>query len=309
MDIFRIFDALNDVDQMRPAIDAVRETGTAVAEVALCYTGDLSDPAETALHPRLLPAAGRADRRGRRARPGDQGHGRAAAPAARPHAGDGAARALRPAGAPAHPRHRGRPARHPAGRDRRRGGRRGRGRRRRWPAPPASRRCRRWWRRPTTPSGPPGWTCRRSATWSPTGRPCARSTRRSSRGCRRPTGRVYHHEIPGGQLSNLRQQAIALGLGDRFELIEDYVRGGRPDARPPGQGHPRRRRWSATWRCTWWARGSSRRTSRPTPANFDVPDSVIGFLRGELGDPPGGWPEPFRTRALEGRPAEGRRRS
>src|ERR1700709_2494303 len=32
-----------------------------------------------------------------------------------------------------------------------------------------------------------------------------------------PTGRVYHHEIPGGQLSNLRQQAIALGLGDRFE--------------------------------------------------------------------------------------------
>jgi len=37
------------------------------------------------------------------------------------------------------------------------------------------------------------------------------------------------------------------------------------------------------------------------PAKFDVPDSVIGFLSGELGDPPGGWPEPFRTRALEGR--------
>ena len=47
-----------------------------------------------------------------------------------------------------------------------------------------------------------------------------------------------------------------------------------------------------------------RRTSRPTPGKFDVPDSVIGFLRGELGDPPGGWPEPFRTRALEGRPPE-----
>jgi pyruvate carboxylase len=28
---------------------------------------------------------------------------------------------------------------------------------------------------------------------------------------------------------------------------------------------------------------------------------VIGFLSGELGDPPGGWPEPFRTKALEGR--------
>jgi pyruvate carboxylase len=41
------------------------------------------------------------------------------------------------------------------------------------------------------------------------------------------------------------------------------------------------------------------------PGKFDVPDSVIGFLRGELGDPPGGWPEPFRTRALEGRSPEG----
>ncbi|MFD4194216.1 biotin/lipoyl-containing protein, partial [Amycolatopsis thermoflava] len=37
------------------------------------------------------------------------------------------------------------------------------------------------------------------------------------------------------------------------------------------------------------------------PNRYDIPDSVIGFLRGELGDPPGGWPEPFRTKALEGR--------
>ncbi|MBN9180616.1 MAG: pyruvate carboxylase, partial [Microbacterium sp.] len=46
IDIFRIFDALNDVAQMRPAIDAVLQTGTAVAEVAVCYTGDLLNPAE-----------------------------------------------------------------------------------------------------------------------------------------------------------------------------------------------------------------------------------------------------------------------
>ncbi len=37
------------------------------------------------------------------------------------------------------------------------------------------------------------------------------------------------------------------------------------------------------------------------PARYDIPDSVIGFLNGDLGDPPGGWPEPFRTRALAGR--------
>jgi pyruvate carboxylase len=43
------------------------------------------------------------------------------------------------------------------------------------------------------------------------------------------------------------------------------------------------------------------------PQRYDVPDSVIGFLGGELGDPPGGWPEPFRTRALAGRTAPPRR--
>jgi pyruvate carboxylase len=37
------------------------------------------------------------------------------------------------------------------------------------------------------------------------------------------------------------------------------------------------------------------------PGGYDIPDSVIGFLRGELGTPVGGSPEPFRTRALHGR--------
>src|SRR6202000_2625629 len=58
IDIFRIFDALNDVGQMRPAIDAVRATGTAVAEVAVCYTGALSDPSG----PRHTPARSRTGR-------------------------------------------------------------------------------------------------------------------------------------------------------------------------------------------------------------------------------------------------------
>jgi pyruvate carboxylase len=37
------------------------------------------------------------------------------------------------------------------------------------------------------------------------------------------------------------------------------------------------------------------------PERYDIPDSVVGFLSGELGDLPGGWPEPFRTKALKGR--------
>ena len=43
IDLFRIFDALNSVENMRVAIDAVRETGM-LCEAAICYTGDLHDP-------------------------------------------------------------------------------------------------------------------------------------------------------------------------------------------------------------------------------------------------------------------------
>jgi pyruvate carboxylase len=43
MDIFRIFDSLNSIENMRFAMDAVLETG-AVCEPAICYTGDILDP-------------------------------------------------------------------------------------------------------------------------------------------------------------------------------------------------------------------------------------------------------------------------
>jgi pyruvate carboxylase len=33
----------------------------------------------------------------------------------------------------------------------------------------------------------------------------------------------------------------------------------------------------------------------------EIPDSLIGFLRGELGTPAAGWPGPFRAKALRGR--------
>src|SRR3712207_5087544 len=118
-----------------------------------------------------------------------------------------------------------------------------------------------------------------------------------------PTGRVYTHEIPGGQLSNLRQQAIALGLGDSFELIEDcYAAADRmlgrlvkvtPSSKVVGD-----------LALHLVGAGVEPKDFEADPGQFDVPDSVIGFLRGELGDPPGGWPEPFRSRALEGRSAE-----
>ncbi len=115
-----------------------------------------------------------------------------------------------------------------------------------------------------------------------------------------PTGRVYQHEIPGGQLSNLRQQAMALGLGERFEAIEDmYTAADRilgrlvkvtPSSKVVGD-------------LALHLVGSTPIPAdfNENPQNYDIPDSVIGFLSGELGDPPGGWPEPFRTKALQGR--------
>jgi len=45
VDLFRVFDSLNWVPNMRVAIDAVLETGS-LCEAAICYTGDLSDPGE-----------------------------------------------------------------------------------------------------------------------------------------------------------------------------------------------------------------------------------------------------------------------
>jgi pyruvate carboxylase len=115
-----------------------------------------------------------------------------------------------------------------------------------------------------------------------------------------PTGRVYDHEIPGGQLSNLRQQAIALGLGDRFEEIEsmyaaaDHILGRLVKVTPSSKA-------VGDLALHLVARGADPADFAERPQDFDIPESVIGFLSGELGDPPGGWPEPFRTKALAGR--------
>ena len=46
VDLFRVFDSLNWVDNMRVAIDAVRRADK-LCEAAICYSGDLSNPAET----------------------------------------------------------------------------------------------------------------------------------------------------------------------------------------------------------------------------------------------------------------------
>ena len=115
-----------------------------------------------------------------------------------------------------------------------------------------------------------------------------------------PTGRVFRHEIPGGQLSNLRQQAIALGLGDRFELVEDmYAAANQILGRPPKVTPSSKVVGDLALHLV--AVNADPKDFEENPQNYDIPDSVIGFMAGELGDLPGGWPEPFRSKVLKGK--------
>jgi pyruvate carboxylase len=47
IDVFRIFDSLNSTENMALAMDAVRSDTSALCEAAICYTGDILDPART----------------------------------------------------------------------------------------------------------------------------------------------------------------------------------------------------------------------------------------------------------------------
>ncbi|WP_326647751.1 pyruvate carboxylase [Streptomyces sp. NBC_01750] len=302
MDIFRIFDALNDVSQMRPAIDAVRATGTALAEVALCYTADLSDPGESlyTLDYYLRLAEQIVDAGAHVLAIKDM------AGLLRPPAARKLVTALRerfdlPVHLHTHDTAGGQLATLiaaiDAGVDA-------------VDAAVAS--------MAGTTSQPPlsALVAATDHSERETGlslqavgdlEPYWEATRKVyapfESGLASPTGRIYHHEIPGGQLSNLRQQAIALGLGDRFELIEDcYAAADRmlgrlvkvtPSSKVVGD-----------LALHLVGAGVEAADFESDPGKFDVPDSVIGFLRGELGVPPGGWPEPLRTRALHGRPEQ-----
>jgi pyruvate carboxylase len=304
IDIFRIFDALNDVSQMRPAIEAVRATGTAVAEVALCYTADLSDPGERLYTlDYYLRLAEQAVAAGAHVLAIKDMAGLLRPPAARRLVGALRERFELPVHLHTHDTAGGQLATLlaaiDAGVDAVDGAIASMAGTTSQPSLSALVAATDHTERPT------GLDLAAACDLEPYWEAVRKVYAPFESGLTAPTGRVYHHEIPGGQLSNLRQQAIALGLGERFEKIEDYYAAadrmlGRlvkvtPSSKVVGD----------------LALHLVGADVDPTefeadPGRFDVPDSVIGFLRGELGDPPGGWPEPFRARALQGRsPARG----
>ena len=65
---------------------------------------------------------------------------------------------------------------------------------------------------------------RRSARSRSTGKRCARSTAPSRATCARGASEVYLHEMPGGQFTNLKEQARSLGLESRWhEVAQTYA--------------------------------------------------------------------------------------
>ena len=299
VDIFRIFDALNDVDQMKPAIDAVLKTGTAVAEVGLCYTADLLNPDEKLytldyylnladeivaagahiiaikdMAGLLRPAAAAKLVSALRERfdlpvhlhTHDTAGGQLATLMA---AIDAGVDAVDVASAPM------------AGTT----------------SQPSASALIAALEHTERDSGitldsvtamEPYWESVRQV-YSP-----------FESGLPGPTGRVYKHEIPGGQLSNLRQQAIALGLGNQFEKVEDMYAAaneilGRPTKVTPSS------KVVGDLALHLVAVNADPKDFAENPQNYDIPDSVVGFMAGELGDLPGGWPEPFRTKVLQGK--------
>ena len=299
IDVFRIFDALNDVDQMRPAIEAVRATGTTVAEVALCYTGDLSSPDERlyTLDYYLRLAEQIVDAGAHVLAIKDMA-GLLRAPAARTLVTALRERFDLPVHLHTHDTPGGQLATLLAAIDA--------------GVDAVDAACSAM---SGTTSQPPLSALVATTDHSDraTGlsldgvnalEPYWEATRRLyapfESGLPAPTGRVYTHEIPGGQLSNLRQQAIALGLGERFEQVEDMyaaanrILGNVPKVTPSSKV-------IGDLALHLVAVGATPESFEADPGRFDIPDSVIGFLNGELGDPPGGWPEPFRTKALTGR--------
>ncbi|WP_046317439.1 pyruvate carboxylase [Mycobacterium sp. UM_Kg1] len=301
IDIFRIFDALNNVDSMLPAIDAVRETGSAVAEVAMCYTGDLASPDEKLYtldyYLRLAEQI-----------VGAGAHVLAIKDMAgllRPAAASTLVGALRsrfdlPIHVHTHDTAGGQLASYvaawQAGADAVDGA----------AAPLAGTTSQPSLSSIIAAAAHTGYDTGISLDAACDLEPYWEALRKVyapfESGLAAPTGRVYRHEIPGGQLSNLRQQAKALGLADRFEDVEvnyaaaDAILGRLIKVTPSSKV-------VGDLALALVGAGVSAEEFAADPSRVDIPDSVIGFLRGELGEPAGGWPEPLRAKALIGRGA------
>lgn len=112
-----------------------------------------------------------------------------------------------------------------------------------------------------------------------------------------PDPEVYQHEIPGGQLTNLIFQAQQLGLGEKWLLTkENYKVANRllgdvvkvtPTSKVVGD--------LAQFMVS---NNLTEEDVLKLAPELDFPDSVLDFMEGLMGTPYGGFPEPLRTNML-----------
>ncbi len=125
-------------------------------------------------------------------------------------------------------------------------------------------------------------------------------------GLKASTAEVYEHEIPGGQYSNLLRQAEALGLKDKWETIKKNYKlvnelfGNLIKVTPSSKVVGDMALFMTTRNLTIddiLKRGET----------LSFPESVQAFFRGELGQPYGGFPEKIQKIVLKGeKPMTGR---
>ncbi|MDO5642514.1 MAG: pyruvate carboxylase [Paracoccus sp. (in: a-proteobacteria)] len=118
-------------------------------------------------------------------------------------------------------------------------------------------------------------------------------------GLQAPASEVYLHEMPGGQFTNLKAQARSLGLEDRWhEVAQAYADVNQmfgdivkvtPSSKVVGD-----------MALMMVSQNLTRAQVEDPGTDVVFPDSVIDMMRGNLGQPPGGWPEALQKKILKG---------
>jgi len=125
-------------------------------------------------------------------------------------------------------------------------------------------------------------------------------------GLQAPASEVYLHEMPGGQFTNLKAQARSLGLEERWhEVAQAYADVNQmfgdivkvtPSSKVVGD-------------MALMMVSQNLTPQDVTDPKRDVvfPDSVIDMFLGNLGQPPGGWPKDLSKKILKGEKANTKR--
>jgi pyruvate carboxylase len=114
-----------------------------------------------------------------------------------------------------------------------------------------------------------------------------------------PASEVYLHEMPGGQFTNLKAQARSLGLEERWhEVAQAYADANMmfgdivkvtPSSKVVGD-----------MALMMVSQGLTRAQVEDPGVEVAFPDSVVDMMRGNLGQPPGGWPPGIQGKVLKG---------